>query len=313
MFPTATNINYNKHWYSSIALLFKPFQIVNFTISHFRMTPSSRILFLRVVGTMLPTLFLLVPVVEAFHPTNQQMNRMTSLSSSSLRRKRFRTTTATPIPLESSQDDNNVNEEIFDSDTLKERLQQLQLQILEEEMKRPPTNSALSPIEVVQEIMNALLHSYDPFPDSGFKLLLKTATPKWRTAILNSVGAKSTTTNIDLVASALGSSMERPNNQFAILVGEGEEYILDFSPSDPLLDFGDGTCWVECRLRDKHTNELLVMTGWDLCQQQTTQQQQDDVSSCNNSPWLVDGVYWQDFRDEFRPGIGREEWLVEVS
>jgi hypothetical protein len=34
-------------------------------------------------------------------------------------------------------------------------------------------------------------------------------------------------------------------------------------------------------------------------------QQEEDSSS---SAWLVDGIDWQDFRERYRPGIGREEW-----
>jgi hypothetical protein len=208
----------------------------------------------------------------------------------------------------SSKDESNnhpQNNNLFDYDDtniLRERLNKLQIQILEEEIQRPP-NSNMSPIQVVQSIMTGLLYPYDPLPYSGFRLLINTATKKWRTAILQSVGAPVTTTddkNYDDIISALGSSIGRPHNQFAILVGEGEEYVLDFSHSYPLLDYGDGTCWIECHLLDKITKELLVITGWDLCQRE------------EDGAWLVDWIYWQDFRDEFRPGIGRSEWLVEA-
>jgi hypothetical protein len=203
------------------------------------------------------------------------------------------TETTTALHHSSNNDDSTFDEKI-----LKQRLQNLHLEILEEELSRPP-NANLSPIQVVEAIMKGLWHPYDPLPDAGFRLLLHTATPKWRKAIMNSVGAKSTD-NYELVASALGSSIGRPHNQFAILVGEGEEYVLDFSSSEPLLDFGDGTCWVECHLRDKKTDQLLVITGWDL------------VTRDDDGAWMVDWIHWVDFRDEFRPGIGREEWLVEA-
>jgi hypothetical protein len=213
----------------------------------------------------------------------------------------------------------------YDMDILQQRLFALHLEILEQEMSRPP-NASLDPIEVVKAIMQGLWNSYDPLPDSGFRLLLHSSTPKWRKEILKSLGVpiinhtnvntfpkpqksknitkkKDKMVNYELVASALGSSMGRPHNQFAILVGEGDEdYVLDFSASESqLLDFGDGTCWVECRLRDKTTDELLVLTGWDLIQRE------------DDGAWLVDWIYWQDFREEFRPGIGgRQEWLVNV-
>ncbi len=199
-------------------------------------------------------------------------------------------------------DDDHVFD-LNDASVLRKRLHSLHLHILEEELSRPP-NAKLNPIQTVEAILHGLLNSYDPLPESGFRLLLNNSSPKWRKEILKSLGVVSNKNNFvdyDLVASALESSMGRPHNQFAILVGEGEEYVLDFSASESqLLDFGDGTCWVECRLRDKTTGKLLVLTGWDLCKR-------DD-----DGAWFVDWIYWQDFREAFRPGIGREEWLVEV-
>ena len=47
-----------------------------------------------------------------------------------------------------------------------------------------------------------------------------------------------------------------PNNP-----GSGELFSMTGEYS---LDFYDGTCWVECALRDKKDNSLLVMTGWQL-------------------------------------------------
>ncbi|KAG7354158.1 hypothetical protein IV203_003514 [Nitzschia inconspicua] len=218
-------------------------------------------------------------------------------------------------------DETRSNFSIQDTNILQERLHKLHLEILEEELSRPP-NANLEPIQVVKAIMEGLWNSYDPLPDSGFRLLLHSSTSKWRREILKSLGVpmepklkrvntkrqqrqkqQPRTVDYELVASALGSSMGRPNNQFAILVGEGdEEYVMDFSASESqLLDFGDGTCWVECRLRDKTTDELLVLTGWDLIQRE------------DDGAWMIDWIYWQDFREAFRPGIGgRQEWLVNV-
>lgn len=246
-----------------------------------------------------------LPAIVAFQPTN------------SLPSFRQRAPSAINTALAAGKSSNNgngtqCNGSMFDKDSalLTARLQRMRMEILEEELFRPP-NAGLNPRQVVEAIMHGLLSPYDPLPDSGFRLLLQTASPKWRNAIATSVGGATLTSssvfNVDspmgmeLVASALGSSMGRPNNQFAILVGEGEDYVLDFS-SEP-LDFGDGTCWIECRLRDKHSGELLVITGWDLRQREGDE---------NGGAWMVDWIYWQDFRDEFRPGIGREEWLMEV-
>jgi hypothetical protein len=91
--------------------------------------------------------------------------------------------------------------------------------------------------------------------------------------------------------------LEPPNYQFGILVGveDAEDYYLSF-PTD-LLDFEDGTCWLECHLRGKTDNALLVAMGWDLRQRPS------------DGAWLVDSIDWQDFRDRYCPGIGREEWM----
>jgi hypothetical protein len=279
---------------------------------------------------------------------------MFHIQQQQLQQRFGRTISVTSLPMSQQDDDNlslpndNHHFSSHDADILQQRLSALHLEILEKELSRPP-NAHLDPIQVVKAIMEGLWNSYDPLPDSGFRLLLHSSTPKWRREILKSLGVpmmtqqqqqqlhddeapigqpskRTTTINIssphppknksnnkkkikkrmvdyEVVASALGSSMGRPHNQFAILVGEGdEEYVLDFSASESqLLDFGDGTCWVECRLRDKTTDELLVLTGWDL------------VRRDDDGAWMVDWIYWQDFREEFRPGIGgRQEWLVSV-
>lgn len=164
--------------------------------------------------------------------------------------------------------------------------------ILEDELKRPP-NTLISPTELVQDIIQGLLKPFDPLPDTGFRLILRTATTKWKRRILQSVGANDHS-NTEIVASALGTAIERPGNQFAILVGEGEDFLLEIS--EP-LNFGD-ECWLECKLRDKNTSELLVVTGWNLI--------------LEDGMWLVDNIDWQDFRENFRPGIGREERMRDT-
>mmetsp|Transcript_20641 Transcript_20641/g.29943 ORF Transcript_20641/g.29943 Transcript_20641/m.29943 type:complete len:120 (-) Transcript_20641:339-698(-) len=72
------------------------------------------------------------------------------------------------------------------------------------------------------------------------------------------------------------------------------DYTISF-PNDP-VDYDDGMCWLECRLRDAQDDELLVVMGW------TLQKREEDGA------WLIHNIDWQDFRDKFRPGIGREEW-----
>jgi len=181
---------------------------------------------------------------------------------------------------------------------LDERLIDLRKKIMNEEYHRPP-NPSLAPQEFVSELLHALWQNSDPLPDSGFRLFLRCSTPRWKTALYNSVGAPSSA-NEEVVASALGDAMGRPHNQFAILCGEDELYCMNeykaVFPTDP-LDYSDGTCWLECHLRDKKDDSLFAITGWQLQQR------------ASDGAWLVDRIDWQDFRDEYRPGIGREEWM----
>jgi hypothetical protein len=172
----------------------------------------------------------------------------------------------------------------FDSDRqlLEERLTEMRAQVYEEEYRRPP-NPNLSPIEFVDELLKALYDNGVPLPDSGFRLLLRASTKQWRRKVYQSVAAPEVA-NEEAVASTLGEAMARPHNQFAILVGEAEDYVATF-PTEP-IDYSDGTCWLECRLRDPEDDTLFAVTGWSLVQRKT------------DGAWLVDGIDWQDFRGE---------------
>eukprot|EP00555_Chaetoceros_dichaeta_P012918 CAMPEP_0198263086 /NCGR_PEP_ID=MMETSP1447-20131203/11501_1 /TAXON_ID=420782 /ORGANISM="Chaetoceros dichaeta, Strain CCMP1751" /LENGTH=270 /DNA_ID=CAMNT_0043951563 /DNA_START=261 /DNA_END=1070 /DNA_ORIENTATION=+ len=141
------------------------------------------------------------------------------------------------------------------------------------------------------------------------------------------------------VASALGAAMMRPNNQFGILVQaeDAEKYTLTFpnggnegnsnrSPSGvseevDILDYEDGTCWVVCELRDVVSEELLVVLGWELVRscsnsiynnssvgEMECREVEEKDHETDDGAWLVESLTWQDFRDAYRPGIGREEW-----
>ena len=208
-----------------------------------------------------------------------------------------------PVALDSNSGSATSENGFFDRESraqLNQRIRSVQREILDEEWRRPP-NAKCSPEELVEEILTALWDYDDPLPDSGFLLMLRTATKHWREQILKSVGAPpSGAVDWQLVSSALGAAIGRPRNQFGILVaGEAEDpneipYLLEF-PFEP-LDYSDGTAWLECRMREKQTNELLVITGWTLKQRE-------------DGAWLVDGISWHDLRDQFRPGIGQTEWM----
>ena len=92
----------------------------------------------------------------------------------------------------------------------------------------------------------------------------------------------------------LGTDQDSNANNSAEFSKEDGYYTIEF-PSDT-LDYSDGAAWVECRLRDKQSDALLVVLGWSM------EQRGSDGS------WLIDGIDWQDFREKYRPGIGREEW-----
>jgi len=147
----------------------------------------------------------------------------------------------------------------------------------------------------------------------------------------------------DKIARALGVAMSRPNNQFGILVGaeDAEEYTLLFPNSSnegyhnststknsnesksarweevDVLDYEDGTCWVVCELRETVSGRLLVILGWELVRSTTDRRQIEYEKSeeergdydASNGAWLIESLDWQDFRDAYRPGIGREEWV----
>jgi len=238
-----------------------------------------------------------------------------------LQRNPTRTTSSSSaLSWSSDSGDSDSSSSSFDEQARKElsdRLQELHRNLLEEEWQRPP-NAAYSPQSLVEAILQGLWESDDPLPDSGFLLLLQTATPSWRRKIFQSIGAPYTAGNANwqVVSSALGAAISRPKNQYGLLVSSCEDeqeesdyetddeeeemsssmpYILDF-PFEP-LDYDDGDAWLECRMRDKNTNQLLVTTGWSL-------KRRDDDGS-----WLVDHVIWHDLRDEFRPGVGQTEWL----
>ena len=134
--------------------------------------------------------------------------------------------------------------------------------------------------------------------------------------------------------SAISATISQSHNQFGILVGEGEPYRVCF-PSEPLeYERSDAevmgnphnrtnlpsatttttTVWIECQLRHYDTNELLVIMGWQLLVGPTLQPSpcDDDHSKKQHNiikEYHIDRVDWQDFREMFRPGIGREEWV----
>lgn len=181
--------------------------------------------------------------------------------------------------------------EALSLEKFKRRRESVERKILKNQLQRPP-NPFLSPTQLVESLLNELRHNKRS--SVGVLALLESSTPHWQQILVRSVGAPETAP-FDQVALTLQDALGRLNNQFAILVGkEDVNYKMDF-PTDP-LDYHDGKCWVECRLRSNTSGELLVAMGWSLEQRET------------DGAWLVAALDWQDFREPYRPGIGREEW-----
>lgn len=176
----------------------------------------------------------------------------------------------------------------------KRRREEVHARTMQKEWRRPP-NPFLDPYQLVAEILDVLRHPDAHDPESGVKTLLRASTVSWRDVLRRSVGAPPDSSDDD-AALALRPALGRFNNQFGILVAapDAEEYTVSF-PTDA-LDYDDGTCWVECRLRGAENDTLLVVMGWSLRRRDS------------DGAWLVEAIDWQDFRDGFRPGIGREEW-----
>jgi hypothetical protein len=185
-----------------------------------------------------------------------------------------------------------------------------------ERSRRPPSNLVqfANARDVVTSVLDGLRCPHVPVPYFGYEILYTTSTNRWQEVLRKSIGVPSNKMMMEegLIFRALGTSIERPRNQFAILVRTDNmnqlivasddsdvesmngRYEIEF-PQDT-LDYYDGTAWLECRLRDGKSDALLAVLGWSM------KRREDDGA------WLIDGIDWQDFRDEYRPGIGREEW-----
>lgn len=127
--------------------------------------------------------------------------------------------------------------------------------------------------------------------DAGMKLLAASS-DSWRKAIYSAVAAPDHAEDAS-VAKSLQNKMQKPDSQFAILT-KSNAFEANF-PSDPVIQYEDSTAWIECRLREKETDKLLVTMGISLV--------------LENDKWLISALDWQDFRDEFYPGLSGREWL----
>jgi len=183
---------------------------------------------------------------------------------------------------------------------LQQRLYLMRAEIYSQQTHLPP-NSNLNPIEFITAILGQL---HQPTtPQSGYRTLIRSCSDEWKGELRKSIGVPN---DMDIseetFVNALGEAIARPRNQYEILVQEEEDgsgspvYVLYFPGEVVDYQDSDGMCWVETQLRSPIGGTLFAILGWSLV-------------TNDNGAWMVDKLDWQDFRDEFRPGIGREEWM----
>ena len=181
-----------------------------------------------------------------------------------------------------------------------------------ERLRRPPYNPELvDPQQVISSLLEGLQNNHDPAPYFGMEQLWLASTLNWRRTLLRSMGMDASSilsvVSLPALAKSLTSVMARPNQQFEVLF---QEYALEF-PMDA-LELEPGNCWVEARVRDPVTHELWAVLGWTLVQQIPHENEsEDDITakiSVSDKTWNIESLEWQDFRDDYRPGIGRDEW-----
>ena len=202
----------------------------------------------------------------------------------------------------SSNENDGADSISFENPLLQERLHKLRAEIFSQQINLPP-NPSLSATNFVSILLSELHRR----PNSGIRSLIHSSSEKWKKQLLLSIGVP-TEKEIDeeTFVSSLGEAMARENNQYEILVvsNENEEASYDLSFPNDVIDYMDGKCWVECQFRDPDDGTLLAILGWSLIRGRIT-----DEIEARRGAWILDQLDWQDFRSEFRPGIGREEWM----
>ena len=161
---------------------------------------------------------------------------------------------------------------------LQERVREMRLSCIEKDIQRPP-NPQLSAQEFCESLLDSLQSPDDPWPDAGFRMLLRCSTINWKAALYKSVGARFPEASAESVASALSTQMTKEKNQFQLLV---QPTVKAEFPTD-VCDFMDGTCWVECQLRSSH-GFLLAIAGFSLVKER--------------GAWMLDDMDWLDLRKQ---------------
>lgn len=161
---------------------------------------------------------------------------------------------------------------------LQERVLEMRLTCIEQDIQRPP-NTHLSAHDFCVSLLECLQSPDDPWPDAGFRTLLRCSTTNWKAALYKSVGERFPEASTEVVAAALSSHMSNERNQFQLLV---QPTVKAEFPTDA-CDFMDGTCWVECQLRSSQ-GFLLAIVGFSLVKER--------------GAWMLDDLDWLDLRKQ---------------
>lgn len=151
----------------------------------------------------------------------------------------------------------------------------------------PAPTPEFLPQDVISFTLNGLQANDNPVKDSGSSLLLRFSSDKFKLQMRWLIGTSQS-------PAVLSSSLRKKESQFHLLLCPyqysfpSDTYYSDANRAFQEVQF-DGC-------PDALSGQtLLAKLGWELVRG-------DD--GC----WRTDAISWHDFRDEFRPGIGQEEW-----
>ena len=144
----------------------------------------------------------------------------------------------------------------------------------------PEPDAAFSPTDVIALTLHALRFNDRPTADTGTATLRRFSTDGFHFA----------GTPRGAPPPALSAALNQRTSQYGLLF---EDYELSL-PSDTV--FEGSVAFQEVQLDGVGDGPMLAKLGWEL-----TRSEEDGA-------WRTSSVAWQDFRDGFRPGIGREEW-----
>ena len=152
----------------------------------------------------------------------------------------------------------------------------------------PVPRSSYSALDVIELILSALWQNDQPQAHAGTALLRRFSTDEFR---LPGEPSLPRLTPQGLTAFFSGS-------QYGLLL-DRDAYALVY-PTD-MVSLDDDQAWQEVSMVSLDGSggddggELLAKLGWSLVRR-------------GDGCWVTDAISWHDFRPDYRPGIGEEEW-----